>query len=149
MRADVLGDRVDYIWRWCWPRHAGESSMFQFSMLFTETAPLTRTQLSLSRPTLNPKTYPTSHTTSRKNYRKYFAQLFGGMLEIRICGTVFANTQIQRLKEFAPDAHLVRHYVTVTWALLLEMWKGVIHAHVLVSPTQPISDKGRLNVLRL
>jgi hypothetical protein len=99
--------------------------------------------------------YPSQHRTRSptrlrtrphaKMTRVSFAQLFGGVLEIGICGTVFANMQSRGLKEFAPDApfDLVRHHVAVIWALPPEMRKGIIHALVLVSPTQPISNTGK------
>jgi hypothetical protein len=79
-----------------------------------------------------------------------FVQLFGSLPGVRICGTVFANTESRGLKEFTPGAPFdFRHYVAVIWVLPPETQKGVIHAYVLVSPTQPISNKGRLNVLLL
>jgi MFS family permease len=61
-----------------------------------------------------------------------FAQLFGGVLGIGICGTVFANELSAGLKEFAPDASfdLVRHSVEAIWTLPPEQRPGVIHAYV-------------------
>jgi hypothetical protein len=79
-----------------------------------------------------------------------FTQLFSGVLRIRICGTVFANTLSQGLTEFAPDApfNLVHHSVPAIWMLLPVMQEGIIHTYVLVSPTTKL-DKGRLNALQV
>jgi hypothetical protein len=78
-----------------------------------------------------------------------FTQLFSGVLRIRICGTVFANTLSQGLTEFAPDApNLVHHSVPATWMLLPVIQEGIIHTYVLVSPTTNL-DKGRLNALQV
>jgi hypothetical protein len=64
-----------------------------------------------------------------------FAQLFGGVLGIGVCGTVFANELAAGLKEFAPDApfQLVRHSVDSIWTLPPAQRVGVIHAYVKVN----------------
>jgi MFS family permease len=61
-----------------------------------------------------------------------FAQLFGGVLGIGVCGTVFANELSAGLKQFAPDASfdLVRHSVEAIWSLPDAQRPGVIHAYV-------------------
>jgi len=61
-----------------------------------------------------------------------FAQLFGGVLGIGICGTIFANKLSEGLLEFAPDApfDLVRHSVEAIATLPVEMRPGIIHAYV-------------------
>jgi len=61
-----------------------------------------------------------------------FAQLFGGVLGIGICGTIFANKLNQGLMEFAPGApfDLVRHSAGAVATLPIEMQAGVIHAYV-------------------
>ena len=64
-----------------------------------------------------------------------FAQLFGGVLGIGVCGTVFSNELSLSLKKYAPDAPfgLVRHSVEVIYILPVEQQAGVIHAYVLVT----------------
>jgi len=61
-----------------------------------------------------------------------FAQLFGGVLGIGICGAVFANELSAGLKLSAPDApfDLVRHSVEAIWTLPEDQRPGVIHAYV-------------------
>jgi hypothetical protein len=63
-----------------------------------------------------------------------FAQLFGGVLGIGVCGTVFANELSSGLMKYAPDAPfgLVRDSVEAIYTLPVEQRAGVIHAYVLV-----------------
>jgi hypothetical protein len=63
-----------------------------------------------------------------------FAQLFGGVLGIGVCGTVFANELTSGLTKYAPGAPfgLVRHSVEAIYTLPVEQQAGVIHAYVLV-----------------
>jgi hypothetical protein len=63
-----------------------------------------------------------------------FSQLFGGVLGIGVCGTVFANELSSGLMKYAPDAPfaLVRDSVEAIYTLPLEQRPGVIHAYVLV-----------------
>jgi hypothetical protein len=63
-----------------------------------------------------------------------FAQLFGGVLGIGVCGAVFANELSAGLKQSAPDApfDLVRHSVEAIWTLPEDQRPGVIHAYVKV-----------------
>jgi len=62
-----------------------------------------------------------------------FAQLFGGVLGIGVCGTVFANELSAGLMKYAPEAPfgLVRHSVEAIYTLPVEQQAGVIHAYVL------------------
>jgi len=62
-----------------------------------------------------------------------FAQLFGGVLGIGVCGTVFANELSSGLMKYAPDAPfgLVRDSVEAIYTLPVEQRAGVIHAYVL------------------
>jgi hypothetical protein len=63
-----------------------------------------------------------------------FAQLFGAVLGISVCGTVFANELAKGLRESAPEApfELVRHSVDAIWGLEEGQRAGVIHAYVKV-----------------
>jgi len=62
-----------------------------------------------------------------------FAQLFGGVLGIGVCGTVFANELSSGLMKYAPEAPfgLVRNSVEAIFTLPVEQRAGVIHAYVL------------------
>ena len=64
-----------------------------------------------------------------------FAQLFGGVLGIGVCGNVFASELSQYLKKYAPEAPftLVRDSVEAIYTLPVEQRPGVIHAYVLVN----------------
>jgi hypothetical protein len=61
--------------------------------------------------------------------------LFGGVLGIGVCGTVFANELSAGLKQFAPEAPftLVRNSIEAIYTLPVELQAGVIHAYVLVN----------------
>ncbi|KIM88878.1 hypothetical protein PILCRDRAFT_243404 [Piloderma croceum F 1598] len=62
-----------------------------------------------------------------------FAQLFGGVLGIGVCGTVFANELSTGLVKYAPEApfELVRDSVEAIYTLPVAQQAGVIHAYVL------------------
>lgn len=74
-----------------------------------------------------------------------FAQLFGGVLGIAVCGTVFANELSQGLKQSAPDAPfaLVRHSVAAIWQLPPEQRTAVIHAYVGVNTASSSSSSSK------
>jgi hypothetical protein len=70
--------------------------------------------------------------TRRSSALVTFAQLFGGVLGIGVCGAVFANELASDLVKYAPDAPfaLVRDSISAIYPLPVQQQADVIHGYV-------------------
>jgi hypothetical protein len=73
--------------------------------------------------------------TRRSSALVTFAQLFGGVLGIGVCGAVFANELASDLVKYAPDAPfaLVRDSISAIYPLPVQQQADVIHGYVSVN----------------